>query len=239
MKKLFLLAGFAMFYLGAFAQNVEVKEGSASMSKGSQNGFSVELIKTNAEFAADRFKDFCSDKYDFKCKYDKKTKEFAADNVKVKGLSDGNDLMDVFATFRQNGENTTMTVFFDLGGAYLNSQAHSSKVPNVKTMLSSFAVVVSRGMIEDNLNAEKKKLEKLQENKKDLEKDKKDLEKDVVDFNQDIENYKKKIAEAENKIKDTQGKIAKNGESQVAKQKEVDAQNEVVKEIQKRLDGMK
>lgn len=216
MKRLTLLF-FSMFLFVAmtFAQ---VKEGAASMSKGSNNAFSLELRNTQEKEVQKEWEKFLKG-YKGKVKFDKKKGETFADDSEIEEMS--SNTVDVYSTLRQNGENTVLTVWFDLGGAFLNSSMHGEKVPVAKKMLNEFALSVSRASVEEDLKEQEKVL-------KDMEKDLKKLEKDKENLENDIKKYEEKIAQAKEDIK-------QNLEDQKNKAVEIKEQEVKVKEIEQVL----
>lgn len=213
--------------------NAQIKEGNQSMSQGSNNALTIELIGTDAKNVSKSFEGFLK-KYKGKTKFDKKTGEMFSDNALITELN-GNNTTDVYAKFSQSGTNVIMTVWFDLGGAYLSSQMHAQQYPAAEKMLYAFAITVSRGLVEEELKKEQKKQKELEDQHKDLVKDQKNFEKDIENLKKDIENYKRKIAEAEQNIETTKNKIQETVKAQGSKMTEVDGQKEVVKAVEKKL----
>ena len=76
---------------------------------------------------------------------------------------------------------------FNLGGAYLSSQQHPQGYPVAEKIVKEFALTVSKGLVEEELKAEMKKLKDIEDQKKDLAKDKGRLEKDIEGYKKDIE----------------------------------------------------
>jgi peptidoglycan hydrolase CwlO-like protein len=223
MKKIVVTLLAAIICVSAmFAQNVT--EQSMAMSQGTNNGFSVKLPGTTKKDVEKAWKKYV-DEYKGKVKTDKKTDETLSNNSIIKKIN-GDNTIDIYAKVAEDGkESTTLNVWFNLGGAYLSSQAHGDKAKEAQAMLSAFALSVSRTMVEDQLKEEQKKLKKEEGTLKDLEKDKKGLEKD-------IEDWKKKIAKAE-------GEIKTNEEKQKEQTAAIAKQQDVVKEVTKKLDSLK
>lgn len=220
MKKVTLLLTFMIFSIATmFAQ---VQEGSASMSKGSENAFSLELRSTNQKDVEKAWEKYIKG-YKGKVKKDKKSGEFFADDSKIEDMS--SNTVDVYSKVTPSGENTTLTVWFDLGGAYLNSSAHGDKVGIAEKMLNDFALSVSVAQVEEQLKEQEKVL-------KGLEKDQKGLEKDKSNLESDIKKYEQKIVEAKEAI-------VKNLEAQKNKQVEIETQKKVVSGIQSTLKKLK
>ncbi|MEY4926890.1 MAG: hypothetical protein RI894_1326 [Bacteroidota bacterium] len=225
MKKILFAATVALFStIAAFAQNVVVTEGTASMSQGSNNAFTVKLPGTDRKDVEKAWKNFI-DNYKGKLKTDKKTDETLANNSIIKEIN-GDNTIDVYSKITADSKtDNTLTVWFNLGGAYLSSQAHGDKAKIAQKMIADFALSVSRTMLEEQLKDEEKKAKKEAEKLKDLEKDKAELEKD-------IESYKKKIAKAEDDIK-------KNVEKQKDQTAALEKQKEAVEEVKKKISSLK
>lgn len=220
MKKVTLLLTFMTFSIVAmFAQ---VREGSASMSKGSENAFSLELRSTNQKDVEKAWEKYIKG-YKGKVKKDKKSGELFSDDSQIKDLS--SNTVDVYATIVPSGDNTILTVWYDMGGAFLNSEMHGDKVPLAEKMLNDFALSVSTAQVEEQLKEEEKIL-------KDLEKDQKGLEKDKSSLEDDIKKFEQKIVEAKEAI-------VSNLENQKNKQVEIETQKKVVSGIQATLKKLK
>lgn len=225
MKKILFAATFLVLSsLAAFAQNIVVTEAAAAMSQGSNNSFTVKLPGTEQKNVEKAWKNFV-ESYKGKTKSDKKTGELLANNSIIKEIN-GDNTIDVYSKVTADTKtDNTLTVWFNLGGAYLSSQAHGDKAKIAQKMLADFALSVSRTMLEEQLKEEEKKAKKEADKLKDLEKDKADSEKD-------IESYKKKIAKAEDDIK-------KNIEKQKEQTADLEKQKDVVTEIKKKISNLK
>lgn len=220
MKKVTLFLAFMIFSIAAtFAQ---VEEGAASMSKGSENAFSLELRSTNQKDVEKAWEKYIKG-FKGKVKKDKKSGEIFSDDSRINDMS--TNTVDIYATVAPSGENTTLTVWFDLGGAFLNSSMHSDKVSIAKKMLNDFSMSVSTAQVEEQLKEQEKVL-------KGMEKDQKGLEKDKSNLENDIKKFEQKIAEAKEAI-------TKNLEEQKNKKVEIESQKKVVSEIKTTLKKMK
>jgi len=224
MKKnlLFILCGLFTFTM-IDAQSVQIDESMKSMSQGQQNSLTVTLENISQKDAEKAWIDYVKDFKGGKTKKDKKSKEIFTDNTTIKDLSA--NTVDVYAITNESGENVILTVWFDLGGAYLNSTDHVEAYAKSERLLNSFSNKVIKAQIKDNLDNEEKSLKKLNGNLKDLTKDKKNLE-------DDIEKYKKKIADAEKEL-------AQNASDQTAKKAEITTQEGVVETVKTQLKKIK
>jgi myosin heavy subunit len=195
------------------------KEEEKLMSQGVKNALTME-IAAKPDFVEDKWKDFL-EKYKAKPKWMKKEKEWFSDNAVISELA-GNNPVDVYAKIDPSGsEATLMTVWIDLGGAYLSSYQHSEKYAFAQKMLREFNLKVLKDATQKELEKEEKKLKKADGNFKDLVKDKENLLKD-------IENYKAKIKKAEDDI-------IKNDKDQKEAQQAIEEQKGVLKKVQERL----
>lgn len=198
------------------------KEEEKSMSQGVRNSLVFE-VPVKPDFVEDEWKDFLND-YKAKPKWMKKEKEWFSDNAIITEIG-GNNPVDVYAKIENSGsEASLLTVWFDLGGAYLSSYQHAEKYAAAQHMLRTFSIKVQKDMTTKELEKEEKKFKKAEGNLKDLVKDKEQLLKD-------IENYKAKIKKAEDDI-------IKNDKDQKDAQKNIEEQKEVVKKVQEKLNQL-
>ncbi|NJN35243.1 MAG: hypothetical protein HC817_14340, partial [Saprospiraceae bacterium] len=199
-----------------------VVEKESTMSQGSKNGLSINLPKANAKFAEKVWKDFAKQfKGDYK--RDKKNDEYFSDNATV-GTIGGANTVDMYMKFSEGNDNTTATIWIDLGGAYVNSSDYSDKYAEAEKMLANYALTVARKQT-------KIQLEEQQNTQKDLEKELKRAEEKNKNLNQDIEDWKKKIQKAE---QDIQTNLKLQEETKV----KIESQKKVVEEVQKKLQSL-
>ncbi len=200
----------------------QLSEGAQSMSLGSKNALVLELPKTDAKDVLKQWKSFANDLKGSKAKrIDKKSGEHLNDNILIKEFDMGNNTVDIYSRVVESGNGSRLTVWFDLGAGFLSSAQHPTQYKAAEKMMYKFALSVSKEMVEDQLKEQKKIL-------KGQEGDFKKLVKNKKKYEDDIEDYKKKIEERENDIK-------QNLEDQSNKKAEIQKQQSVVKEIEKRL----
>lgn len=215
MRKLILL--FAAIAL-AISLNAQVQEASMRMVKGQENAFTILLQQTNKKDVQKAWTKYIKG-FDGKTKRQKKTGVIFSDNAEIEKMS--SNTVDVYATVVPSGSDTNLTVWFDLGGAFLSSDTHGDKASVAEAMLNKFALSVSKASVEEELKEEEKTLKKINGDLSDLVKDKKAYE-------SDIEKYKQKIAEAE-------AKIEQNVKDQASKEEEVKVQENVVDKVKDKL----
>jgi len=229
MKKLTLIALATLFFATQMnaqdeatfqfvASEAKVMEGSKIMSQGANNALTIELLDTDEKTAEKVWKNFMKD-YKAKPKRDRKTNEYLSDDAEIDNIS--SNTVDVYATFDETGSTTTATVWFDLGGAYLDSDTHAESFSAAEQLLREFVQEVNLVHAEDALKDQEKAL-------KDLEKEMEKLEKEKDDYQKEIEEAKKLIAEMEKNIE-------LNLEEQAKKQKEIETQENIVNSAKKNV----
>lgn len=192
-------------------------EGERLMSLGAKNSISLDIMGVPIKYVNKKWKDYAKQ---FKGDIKNKNDEWFSDNALIPAIG-GANTVDMYAKFAENGQNTTATVWFDLGGAYLNSKDFADKYKEGEKILTAFNLSVQRDMTADQLNDQQEALKKLEKNQRNLERKNTDL-------HSDIEDYKKKIAKAENDIQI-------NLKQQDDSKKQVENQRKLVDEIQKKL----
>jgi len=197
-----------------YSFNPELKESSRLMSKGEMNSYSVIIdgvSKKDIEKSWQKYMKEC----DSKCKWDKGTKEFLANDAEIKGISD--NTIDVYSQLLESNNRVELVVWMDLGGGFLTSRDHAERAKAGEAFLMNFATDMEKKRIDDFRKNEEDKLGKMEKDLKNLQKDKGKLEKS-------IEDYQKKIEEAKQKI-------AENAENQTLKEKEIKVQGEYIGKV--------
>ena len=226
MKKIAIAILLLSFTSAMFAQTVAkkataVKQETKTMSQGVKNALVIEIPNAKPDFVEDKWKGLL-DSYKAKPKWNRKEKEFFSDNAQITEIN-GNNPVDVYAKIEEAGTNNTLlTVWFDLGGAYLNSTDHNEKYAFGEKIVMQFTKDVSMAATQKEIDEEEKKFKKQESKLKSTVGDKDDLLKN-------IENYKAKIKKAEEEI-------IKNDQSQKDQQKAIEDQREVIKKVQKKLE---
>jgi predicted nucleic acid-binding Zn-ribbon protein len=118
-----------------------------------------------------------------------------------------------------------LSLWGDLGGAYVGSKDFKDKYGETEKILTNFLAIVQREQTKILLEDQSDALKKLEKQQKGLEKDNQNLKDDIV-------NWQKKIAKAEDDIKT-------NVKNQDDTKKKIEDQRKLVEEIQKKLNAMK
>lgn len=215
MKKITLLTVvFVFLTILTFAQ---VTESQKFMSQGTYNSLIIQLPEGSEKEASKEWIKFV--KQYGKAKKNRKTGEYFVDNANVTGMSSNS--IDIYTKFEGN----TMTVWFDLGGAYLSSREHVNGYPIGEQMLMDFGLGLKVLMVEDEIANEEKALKKMES---DLDK----LTKEKLTHEKNIEDWKAKILQAE-------ADIEQNIQDQETKTTEIEQQKTILDMIKGRLMELK
>lgn len=218
MKKLYGILALLFAFSMSYGQATQAEK---SMSAGNQNSFSINLPSSNKKEIEKRWAKFLK-RYKGKTDKIKKTEEYLSDDAKIENMSD--NTVDIYSQVNQEGADTQLSVWYDLGGVFLSSETHPEKVTIANSMLDEFALEVAVANVEDNLKEEEKTLKKLNNDFKGLGKDKSKLE-------EDIKKYEKKI-------EDAKAAIVENEAAQKAKEEEIKTQEVVVEKVETQLKEM-
>ena len=204
------------------AQKIKVKEGNSSFSNGSHNSLTVMVYETDEKSVEKAWKSYTK-KWGGKVSV---KKEVFSDDCRIKDL--GDNTFDIYAKVEEKkNEEVELIVCVDLGGAYLNSGAHSKEFKTFEKELYDFAVQTTKEGIQVKVKMEEKNL-------KDLEKDQKDLEKENEKMHKDIEKSEKEIEAAKKAIEQSKKDIEQNKADQEMKKTAIKGQEKILKEVQDR-----
>ncbi|NJL75385.1 MAG: hypothetical protein HC892_10490 [Saprospiraceae bacterium] len=127
----------------------------------------------------------------------------------------------MYAKFDGSGSGTIVTVWFDLGGAFLASEQHEEAYQAADQLMRDFASAVGKSMAEDNVKEQEKIL--------------KNLEKELEKLGKDKDGYYKKIEEAKKLITEMEQSIEQNLKDQEKKQEEIKAQGQVIEQAKDKV----
>jgi len=208
----------------SFAQEVpkiEVIETKDILNKETRDVFAVEVYGTDKGLIEKTVKDAFKDK-DAKVSM---KKEFFADNAVFKSFGD-NNTVDIYGKIEpKTAASFLLSTAVDLGGAFLTKENGEEKTKAYKAFLYELAVKASKNAVLKEVKEAEKMLSKREKELKSLKENQADLEKDIKEREKNIEEAKRKIEQDKIDIKSS---IEKQG----AKQKELEAQRDVVKTLQ-------
>ncbi len=199
----------------------QISEGVRSMSMGSNNSLSLDIPNSDAKLAKKVWSTYIKkNAKGGKTKSNRKTGETFTDDAGIVSIG-GANTVDVYAKFADAGDMSNVTVWFDLGGAYLNSDDHPDRYQEGEKFLMRFAIAVAVEATKLELKAEEKK--------------KKDMERDLSSLASKKEGYHRDIEEAKAKIADREAKIEQNIKDQEMTKTAIQDQEGVIDAIKERL----
>ncbi len=184
------------------------------MSKGEQNGIEIVLNGSDQEGAKDAIERW-GKKMKGKVARDKKNPEIFIDNAQIPTVSA--NVVDMYVIVTPVEKGSKVTVFTDLGGAFITSAAYGSQYAGMEAVLKKFARDRAIDVTDDQLKSEEKVL-------KGLTGDLKDLVKKKEDHIKEIEKAKALIQQREQDIK-------KNDVDQTTKQQQIVIQQQIIETV--------
>ncbi|MCO6490407.1 MAG: hypothetical protein J5I98_18475, partial [Phaeodactylibacter sp.] len=221
MKPLVIL--FAFFLAAGYSLQAQVSEQTRKMSQGANNALILEIPNADAKLVAEVWKNYMKDFYNAKPKWDRKAKEWFADNTDITAIGRGNTV-DIYASAEDKNNGTDFSLWIDLGGAYLSSREHPERYSEAEKLLLRFALEVAREKTRQELEGETDEMKKLQREMGRL----KSLN----------ERYHKEIERAEEAIKKAQQDIVDNEKLQEDMLLQIAEQEKVIEGVQKRLNDL-
>ena len=164
------------------------------MSRGENNSFTIDFNVGNADAIADLWVDYQKDFKAKKPKLDKKANEYFADDARIDKISD--NTIDIYSKVaRKSDKGAVLTIWFDLGGAYLSSNRHPDRIAGAREWMAGFEQVVKAAFAKEALEAEEAMLKDLGKEMKDLEKEKENAAKIVEKLQEELEAARRRVAE--------------------------------------------
>jgi hypothetical protein len=220
MKSIVSISFFFLF--GIFIAQSQVLEETRVMSTGSQPALTILLPGANTKFVESEWKEYV--KPYGKVTRIKSAKETVLADVQVLDIG-GVNRLNIYNLAEEVSGGSKMVVWFDLGTGFISSEAYPREYVAAVKFLKDFAAKVKVDQITLELEEQEKLLDKAENSLTKLQRENESLHKI-------IEDSKKRIAQAEEDIK-------KNLNDQEVAQRELGAQQEAVKTVQKKLDECK
>ena len=199
-----------------------IREADKSMSQGVKNSLTLDIMNVPMKVVEKYWKDYTK-QFKADTKKDRKTDEWFTDNALISSLG-GANTVDIYTKFTDGGSNTNMTIWVDLGGAYINSKEFRDKYDATQKIMLDFALNIQREQTKLMLSDQ-------QDEQKKLERDQRNLEKKNSNLHSDIDDWNKKIAKAQNDIQ-------LNLKAQEDQKRKIESQQRLVEDIQKKLANM-
>lgn len=217
---LFLLVS-ASFASAQWGSKVVI-ETEKMMSFGSRPCFRLEIPAAKEDVVEDLWKEFAKKNYGAKLKKDKKSREWAASNLKSAMM--GSETFALYSTIEKLTNGVALNVWYDAGSYFLNRRDSPGQSDEAARALRQFYLEARRATINDEIKEQENTL-------KEMEKKHKNLQKDNETLHKDIENYKAKIKKAEEDI-------AKNSKEQETSLIDQESQRRQIEETRKRLNNV-
>ncbi|WP_366185967.1 hypothetical protein [Flavobacterium ovatum] len=218
MKSKFVLVALFAYSFG-FSQALSPIAVTQSMSKGMQPGVEVFIPNVSDDNLEDAIKDITKP-YKGKTRKIKRTDETFIDNALIQEISA--NMIDIHQLLEKGDNGYKYTVFFNLGGVFLDNGYSAEKFAYATDLVKRIAMRASELRMNEILKKENKALEKLEDDKKDLMKDNEKAAKDIQKAKDLV--AKKEIA-IEDNIKMTENKAS---EIEKQRQKVIEFQNQKV-----------
>ena len=220
MKTILSTAGLMLFLLISTALTAQTSTERKTMSEGVYEAIVIQIPDLDQKTVGSLWADFTKDFYGVRSKYNRKTKEYFSDDADIAGIGLGNTF-DMYASIEERGNGTEVSVWYDLGGAYLSSREHGDRHLEAEKMLLRFGLEAAKEKIRLDIKAQEKALSGLQGDLKKMENDKGRLERE-------IEKAQEAIARAEEGLE-------QNAQDQENKNVEIKAQEELIEATKRKL----
>ena len=208
MKKLI----FALFFLGmlssTYAQHIKISEAPRIKGNGTYNSFLFELPDVSKKDAEKEWKRYMK-KFAPLTNYNAKQKLYTSKNARIPKLT--SEKVNVYARVMDDKnpiKRTTMIVWFESKGGYINSDKNRAAGDYIKVMLTEFATSISQFQTRIFVSEDKQIVKTLEQEMKIMKKENEAyakeitaLQKSTEAYTKEIEKAKKRIAELEEKIK--------------------------------------
>lgn len=228
MKKIILLlcCVFSLATISLTGQTVH--EDDANMSLGIKNALYVDIEGADTKKAEKAWGEIM--KEFGKVKKNRKAKEFYSEQVVIPAIA-GSQPLDVFVRFDEKKNLTRAYLWVFDGDEFINSIDHDDESSGAESILKDLFVKSRRFVVEEEVKEEEKIA-------KNLDKDLNKLRDKNEDLHKDIEKWKREIKEREERIVQAEKDIESNLIDQDNKELEIDAQQEIVKQVIDKLNGI-
>lgn len=215
-----ILACFLLIVSALQAQiAVEVSESVSTMSLGDRTGYAVTIPRSSEKNAAKAFRSWIIEKQKKADINESAKHELRVTNFAYGPL--GSAPVNVYVQFNEGKDGVIVVGFFEVNGTFVSSATNPDAVAGCKDFMTHFAYRMEKLAIAEKLEAEKKALEKRNDEQADLEKQQKAL-------NDKIADCEETIAKAKEDLKTNAG-------DQETKKQEIKEQSQKVSEVEDAL----
>jgi hypothetical protein len=203
-QSIFLLM--AAFLLAAPA-SAQYLEALRPMSKGNQNSFQLVYTGIKASDLEQVWSDYLNETAKLrKTSRDRKSGEIFGDDATIPSIS--KNTIDLYAVAAQESDKAVLTIWFDLGGAYLSTAAHADRMAAAKAWMDGISAKVQLHLDREQLKAEEARLKEMQNELKNIDKEQKQAEKEIAKLEQDLAAARQKMSELESRRRQKEAEAA-------------------------------
>ncbi|HNE47407.1 MAG TPA: hypothetical protein PLL28_13505 [Chitinophagales bacterium] len=199
--------------------SVEVSESVSAMSLGDRTGYAVTIPRSTEKNAAKAFRSWIIEKQKKADINESAKHELRVTNFAYGPL--GSAPVNVYFQFNEGKDGVIVVGYFEVNGTFVSTATNPDAVAGCKQFMTHFAYRMEKLAIAENLDAEKKALEKRNDEQAGLEKQQKAL-------NDKIADCEETIAKAKDDLKTNAG-------DQETKQQEIKYQSKKVSEVEDAL----
>jgi RNA polymerase-binding transcription factor DksA len=193
------------------------------MVLGQQNALIIDFPDVDDNFISKEWRNFTNNYGNLKKV--KKSNEYVLADIQVVDIG-GASRIDVYSSVEKSGKTSSrMMIWVDSGNGVLSSESDPEGYAGSVKLLQDFAHHVKVVEVQNELEEQKKELDKMG---RELEK-----------LQKENERYHKTIEKAKETIAKNEDNIVRNEQDQTLTQKEIEAQNLILKEIEERLEKIK
>lgn len=198
-------------------QDIVVNEILQYMSQGEKTGLEVAILDAEPSDVESTWIKFMK-RYKAKVTSSKKSVEIFADNATIPQISA--NTVDVYAIATKAPYGTKLSVFVDLGGAFVSSRDHEMAFAAFDRLLREYAHEEAVRVVEEEL--------------KEQESVMKDLQKELEGLLKDKDGYIKEIEKAKALIAQRESDIVNNEAAQETKRQQIAIQTEIIETVRQK-----
>ena len=200
--KFYTLLLFSLFIAGEIAAQTDsvyvgrpivVEDISKTMSKGNQPGFKIDVYQAKKTGAVNALTKTI--KEENRAKLELVNNEYVVHGAVIKDISSAP--MNVYSIVNEYEDHVELLFFYEKDSAFLSKEKNESEYLSARKFTRDFAVTAYRGAVQEQIDAENKKLKDLESQLQQLTNENDKLKKGISEENQKISSSKEKISSGE------------------------------------------
>ncbi|PSR09802.1 MAG: hypothetical protein DA408_21025 [Bacteroidetes bacterium] len=133
----------------------QVNSERKTMSEGVYEAQVIQIPNLDAKAVGNLWEDFMKDNYNARTKYNRKTKEYFTDDASIAGIGMGNTI-DIYTTVEDKSGGSELSMWINLGGAYLSRREQGDRYLEAEKMLISFGLETAKETVRLDVKAQEK-----------------------------------------------------------------------------------